>query len=68
MMPVRLEPVTPRSRVKHSTTEPVRLSVLMKDLCLDYIVHVHIIKIHKAKIKFVKKGNNPKCIKPSRIY
>ena len=24
MTPVRLEPVTPRSRVKHSTTEPLR--------------------------------------------
>ena len=24
MMPVRLEPATPRSRVKHSTTEPLR--------------------------------------------
>ena len=23
-MPVRLEPTTPRSRVKHSTTEPLR--------------------------------------------
>ena len=24
MMPVRLEPTAPRSRVKHSTTEPLR--------------------------------------------
>ena len=29
MTPVRLEPATPRSRVKHSTTEPLRLKIVV---------------------------------------
>ena len=29
MTPVRLEPAAPRSRVKHSTTEPLRSLVLV---------------------------------------
>ena len=32
MMPVRLEPVTSQSQVKHSTTEPLRSRVTVCDL------------------------------------
>ena len=32
MTPVRLEPTAPQSRVKHSTTEPLRQLVLFKKI------------------------------------
>ena len=33
VMPVRLEPLAPRSRVKHSTTEPLRS---LQNTCVNY--------------------------------
>ena len=39
MTPVRLEPAVPRSRVKHSTTEPLR-SLIKKCVCLVHCVFV----------------------------
>ena len=38
MTPVRLEPATPRSRVKHSTTEPLRSLVIVVILVVVMIV------------------------------
>ena len=38
MTPVRLEPAAPRSRVKHSTTEPLRSLVIVEILVVVMIV------------------------------
>ena len=38
MTPVRLEPAAPRSRVKHSTTEPLRSLVIVVILVVVMIV------------------------------
>ena len=38
MMPVRLEPATLRSPVKHSTTEPLRSLQQLNELCLIIII------------------------------
>ena len=49
MMPVRLEPAAPRSRVKHSTTEPLRSYSIPSDtifnlltLCILMVFPIHI--------------------------
>ena len=38
MTPVKLEPAAPRSRVKHSTTEPLRSHVIVVILVVVMIV------------------------------
>ena len=40
MKPVRLEPPSPRSQVKHSTTEPLRSSRSVRRLNLHKVTHV----------------------------
>ena len=36
MTPVRLEPAAPRSRVKHSTTEPLRFQILVQAVSSEF--------------------------------
>ena len=43
MTPVRLEPAAPRSRVKHSTTEPLRSLVIVVILVVVMIVVVVVV-------------------------
>ena len=52
MTPVRLEPVAPRSRVKHSTTEPLRFRINMWVKLKTG--HKHYIRARKSKDPDVK--------------
>ena len=49
--PVRLAPAAPRSRVKHSTTEPLRSLVLINstghdEMSNDVVLMTHVVLIH----------------------
>ena len=46
--PVRLEPAAPRSRVRHSTTEPLRSHVIMGNRSLRLSEVLHKLKNYEA--------------------
>ena len=50
--PMRLEPVAPGSRVRHSTTEPLRSLII--ELEEDIMVLSNVTKFHKIWIKTIR--------------
>ena len=56
MTPVRLEPAASRSRVKHSTTEPLRS---LNPIILDYPIHIGVICMESS---FMYLRSSIKCV------